>query len=87
MPPLLSSTLPPSDPLLAGRLIKAILPCLTSILSEKKPADDQNRANSSSKKGKKRVQGYEGDEIFKAGRDVLCGSNVEAEGILAALDG
>ena len=41
----------------------------------------------SSKKGKKRARGYEGDEVFKVGRTVLCPSSEDREIILASLDG
>lgn len=40
-----------------------------------------------SKKGKKRVRGYEGDEVFKVGREKLCESALDGELVLASLDG
>lgn len=39
------------------------------------------------KKAKKRVQGYEGDEVFKAGKEVIFSFPEEGEFIVRALDG
>ncbi|KAI5119513.1 hypothetical protein M0805_002449 [Coniferiporia weirii] len=84
---LLKWCLPPSDPLIAGRIVKAILPQLASLLSQKTPAEEPIApADIGGKKGKKRARGYEGDEVFRIGRAVLCESSSDGEMVLAALD-
>lgn len=40
-----------------------------------------------SKKGKKRARGFEGDEVFKSGPEVLCKSVEEESMVLAVLNG
>jgi len=45
---------------------------------------DENSA-AISKKGKKRARGYEGDEVFKVGRGVLCPAPIDEEIILLTL--
>lgn len=39
------------------------------------------------KKGKKRARGFEGDEIFKVAREIICQTNDDQLVVLAALDG
>lgn len=39
------------------------------------------------KKGKKRARGFEGDDVFKVGPDLLCKNLKDSEMILAILDG
>ncbi|KAH8118617.1 rRNA processing/ribosome biogenesis-domain-containing protein [Phellopilus nigrolimitatus] len=87
IPTLFGSCFPPSDPFIAGRLVKVILPSIAGILSGKVSGEDPAASvDVGGKKGKKRARGYEGDEIFKVGRDVLCESALEGDMVLAALD-
>ncbi|KIJ56927.1 hypothetical protein M422DRAFT_23065 [Sphaerobolus stellatus SS14] len=79
----LHSTIPPT------RLAKAILPQLTMLLSHKSDVTQQKEeasAVTSSKKGKKRARGYEGDEIFKVGPTVLCPTPEDRQVVLVSLD-
>lgn len=39
------------------------------------------------KKGKKRARGYEGDEVFKTTREIVCPTVEDGEVLIAALDG
>jgi hypothetical protein len=39
------------------------------------------------KKGKKRARGYEGDEVFKVTREVICSTREDGEVLIAALNG
>ena len=76
------------SPILPSRLAKAILPSLTVVLitqSEARHADDANTGKN--KKGKKRARGYEGDEVFKVSREVVCPIKEDGEVLMAALDG
>jgi len=77
----------PHSPILPSRLAKAILPSLTVVLvtqSEARRADDANTGKN--KKGKKRARGYEGDEVFKVSREVVCAIKEDGEVLMAALD-
>ncbi|TFK28886.1 hypothetical protein FA15DRAFT_753263 [Coprinopsis marcescibilis] len=74
------------SPLLSTRMVKAILPFLTVILHSKGPAAQQEEAIGGSKKSRKRTRNYEGDEIFKVTRDVICTNAVEARIILRVLE-
>ncbi|KAF7985251.1 hypothetical protein HWV62_7918 [Athelia sp. TMB] len=77
----------PHAGLLPTRLTKALLASLTCLLapqSEAPPAD--GGAIGKGGKGKKRVRGYEGDEVFKVTREVICASEEEGEVIIAALE-
>lgn len=50
--------------------------------------DANSSANSTkNRKGKKRARGYEGDEVFKASRDILCPTRDDGEVVLVAVDG
>lgn len=73
-------------PVLPNRVVKAVLPLLTVILnptSAKKDGPEQG----GSKNSRKRARNYEGDEVFKTTRDVLCPSFVEGKVLLNALEG
>ena len=77
------------DIIVASRLVRAILPRLAVLLSTRSQADaegEQGHAPGRSKKGKKRARGYEGDEVFKIGREIVCPTADECDALLAAVD-
>lgn len=67
------------------------MPLLTVVLSKRSEADaesgTQAAVHGGSKKGKKRARGYEGDEVFKVGREVVCPTSEQGEILLFAVDG
>jgi hypothetical protein len=88
----LSHCQPHHSSVLTTRLAKAILPSLTVVLatqSEVQRTDDLAGSSSAgkNKKGKKRARGYEGDEVFKATREIICSTREDSEVLLAALNG
>ncbi|TFK55557.1 hypothetical protein OE88DRAFT_1672300 [Heliocybe sulcata] len=87
IPVILFHTHPSHDGPALNRAVRAILPSLAQVLLER---SDQLQAEvgdvKKSRKGKKRQRGYEGDELFKVGREVICQSGAEGEVVLAALD-
>ncbi|KAI0677400.1 rRNA processing/ribosome biogenesis-domain-containing protein [Trametes maxima] len=77
------------DKILSSRLARASMPFLTVVLSKRNPADvesEQAGAQGRSKKGKKRARGYEGDEVFKVGRDIVCATLEEGDLLLVSVD-
>jgi len=79
-----------SNAILANRLIRAVIPCLTrSILpqSDTKSAEATEGNGSSKRKGKKRARGYEGDEVFKTSPGVLLGSPLEERVVMLSVEG
>ncbi|KAI0775967.1 rRNA processing/ribosome biogenesis-domain-containing protein [Trametes elegans] len=77
------------DNTLSSRLARAVMPLLTVILSKRSQTDvegDQGGALGRNKKGKKRARGYEGDEVFKVGREIVCPTPEEGEILLLAVD-
>lgn len=81
-----------SDPQLTSRLMRAILPSLTLLMSPQSEStrDNGNEADTNatkSRKGKKRARGYEGDEVFKVSREILCPTKEDGESLLLTLDG
>ncbi|KAI0700754.1 rRNA processing/ribosome biogenesis-domain-containing protein [Cytidiella melzeri] len=80
-----------TDPQLPSRLLRSILPNLTFLLApqseaQKDPAQNGNAHAAKGRKGKKRARAYEGDEVFKIGRDMLCSTKEAGEVVLATLD-
>lgn len=80
------------SPLIPTRLAKAILSPLTVVLatqSEAQGTEDSGAAvnGNKNKKGKKRARGYEGDEVFKVSRGVICATEADGEVLIAALEG
>ncbi|OCH92155.1 hypothetical protein OBBRIDRAFT_886436 [Obba rivulosa] len=76
------------DPILSSRLAKAILPSLSVVLSSESHASDgtdQSAFKSKGRKGKKRARGYEGDEVFKITREIVCPTPDDGDALLAAL--
>ncbi|KAI0650589.1 rRNA processing/ribosome biogenesis-domain-containing protein [Trametes meyenii] len=77
------------DKTLSSRLARATMPLLTVILSERTQVDVENEqgvAHGRSKKGKKRARGYEGDEVFKVGRKIICPTPEEGDLLLVSVD-
>ncbi|OJT12538.1 hypothetical protein TRAPUB_10939 [Trametes pubescens] len=78
------------DTTLSSRLARATMPLLTVVLSKRTDADAENgtqaAAHGGSKKGKKRARGYEGDEVFKVGREVVCPTPEQGDILLFAVD-
>ena len=87
--PVLFSVCPsPPDPFIVGRLLKTILPALASLLPDKATVDKSGPvAEMNGKKGKKRAREFEGDEVFKARRNILCQNAAENEIVIASLEG
>jgi hypothetical protein len=84
---LLSKNLPLHSTLLANRVAKAALNCI-SVLSSSSPLNRPSQADQhGSKQGKKRTRGYEGDEVFSNTKTSLCSTRVDGEIILVSLDG
>ena len=77
------------DALMLGRLAKAVLPSCTSVLASKEdgPYQDGGIPASKGRKGKKRTRGYEGDEVFKLGKTVICATSGDGSVIIVAVDG
>ncbi len=78
------------DNVIASRLARATMPLLAIILSKRsqsKEEQEQGATQGRSKKGKKRGRGYEGDEVFKVGRDVVCLTASDGDVLLASVDG
>jgi hypothetical protein len=77
----------PDAPLVPTRLAKAVLPSISVILSS--PSGPQSAENipGRGKKAKKRSRGYEGDEVFKLSREVICPTIDDGKVLLTALEG
>ncbi|KAI0375789.1 hypothetical protein BV20DRAFT_984840 [Pilatotrama ljubarskyi] len=77
------------DNTLSSRLTRATMPILTVVLTQRTQAGADNEQVGSqgrSKKGKKRARGYEGDEVFRVGREIICPTSEEGDVLLAAVD-
>lgn len=78
------------SPLIATRLMKSVLPSISKMLVNSDGAPDfgvNGSSQSKSKKGKKKAQSYEGDELFSAARPVVYPTDVDAKVLLKALEG
>lgn len=84
---LLSHCYPLDSPLVPTRLMKAILPLISVILTTAAETRDAGTTTTKSRRGKKRARGYEGDEVFKVTRDVICPTVDGGKVVLAAFDG
>ncbi|RPD67014.1 hypothetical protein L226DRAFT_477086 [Lentinus tigrinus ALCF2SS1-7] len=77
------------DDIVASRLARSVMPFLSVVLSKRSTSsgdDEQGAGQGRSKKSKKRTRGYEGDEVFKVGREVVCTTANEGEVLLASVD-
>ena len=78
-----------SDPFLANRLVRAVIPFLTKPVlprSETKTPETADVGGSSKRKGKKRARGYEGDEVFKTNPGVLFSSRHEEQVVMLSVE-
>ncbi|KAG2154981.1 rRNA processing/ribosome biogenesis-domain-containing protein [Suillus bovinus] len=83
---LLSNSSPTTSELSSTRLVKAVMLSLMPLLSTQSDVHTGETSSEQSKKGRKRRRDYEGDEVFKLSKDVVCSSIAEGEAILCALD-
>ncbi|KAH9899725.1 rRNA processing/ribosome biogenesis-domain-containing protein, partial [Cubamyces lactineus] len=77
------------DNTLSSRLARAVMPMLTILLSRRAQSSvdgEREGGQGRSRKGKKRARGYEGDEVFKVGREIVCSTPEEGETLLVAVD-
>ena len=78
------------DNVIASRLTRATMRYLAVILSQRSQGAGDSEAKTSqaqNRKGKKRARGYEGDEVFKLGREVVCSTVDDGQLLLTAVDG
>ena len=78
------------DNIVASRLVRSVMPLLAVMLSRRSTSagdDEQGAGQGRSKRGKKRGRGYEGDEVFKVGGDIVCVTAAEGDVLLASVDG
>jgi len=68
--------------------MKATIPSISRVLSG---SVNNTGSNSSApvkgRKGKKKTQNYEGDEIFSSARVVVCPTDMDGKVVLTALEG
>ncbi|KJA29888.1 hypothetical protein HYPSUDRAFT_31915 [Hypholoma sublateritium FD-334 SS-4] len=83
---LLKTSYPLHSPVLTNRLAKAILPSITKILSTSNDVEDMQASSSKSKNARKRARNYEGDEVFKITRQVVCTTAVDEQILLISID-
>lgn len=79
-----------SNAILVNRLVRAVIPYLTkSVLPqlETKNVKATDVGGSSKRKGKKRAQMYEGDEVFKTNPGVLFDSPHEEQVVMLSIEG
>ncbi|KAK7061882.1 Pre-rRNA-processing protein rix1 [Favolaschia claudopus] len=70
---------------IVNRLGRAIVPFLSIVLTkEPESRESEGDAPGRSKKSRKRAREFEGDEVFKIGREVVCPSAVDGEVLLSA---
>ncbi|KAJ3575808.1 hypothetical protein NP233_g842 [Leucocoprinus birnbaumii] len=75
--------------LISTRLMKAVLPSVSRILITSGNIEDariNGTASAKGRKGKKKAQNFEGEEVFSSTRAVLCPADADGELLLAALD-
>ncbi|EAU84647.2 hypothetical protein CC1G_00166 [Coprinopsis cinerea okayama7 len=70
------------SPIIPNRIVKALLPSLAVILDSKGPASQPGETISTTKNSRKRARNYEGDEVFKVSRDVICPTAIEGQVLL-----
>ncbi|KAL1723421.1 rRNA processing/ribosome biogenesis-domain-containing protein [Schizophyllum commune] len=77
-------------PLIINRLARASIPQLTILLSRDALPDSSSHPtttpSNTTKKGKKRARGFEGDESLRLTRTVICPTSGDATALLSALD-
>ncbi|TFK94656.1 hypothetical protein K466DRAFT_475938 [Polyporus arcularius HHB13444] len=87
--PLLTNEAHLHDNIVASRLVRSVMPLLAVVLSTRSASganEEQGAAQGRGRKGKKRAHGYEGDEVFKVGRGIVCVTATDSEILLASVD-
>ncbi|KAI0720268.1 rRNA processing/ribosome biogenesis-domain-containing protein [Cerioporus squamosus] len=77
------------DNIVASRLARSVMPLLAVVLAKRSTSggsDEQGATQGKGRKGKKRARGYEGDEVFKVGRELVCVTATDSEILLASVD-
>jgi len=75
-----------------SRFLKALIPCLSRLLSQKPPStstsnkDTATNGDGKGNKGKKKSRGYEGDEVFRSSRELLLNGKAGEKEILSTLE-
>ena len=82
----------PYDPLLPSRLARAVIPSLVELLDSQSDVQREldksaTSATGKGRKGKKRARNYEGDEVFKVSRAIICPTKEDGDAVIAALNG
>lgn len=72
--------------IIANRLTRAVLPSITTVLFTTSSREDDGTLSSRSKRSKKRARNFEGEEVFKASRNVICPTFLHGRVLLVALD-
>lgn len=74
---------------LLGRIAKAVLPSVVKIVSISSSGNTHPNEGLSikTKNGKKRARNFEGDEIFKASREVICPTSEDQDILLKSING
>ncbi|KAJ7490368.1 rRNA processing/ribosome biogenesis-domain-containing protein [Mycena galericulata] len=73
--------------LVVTRLARAILPLISIVLAKQADVQDaDNDMPGRSKKSKKRAREYEGDEVFKISREVVCSNLEDGNGLFTAFE-
>lgn len=70
--------------------MKAIIPCISKVLSSSESTPDtgsRSLAPAKGRKGKKKIQSYEGDEVFSLARVVIYPTDLDGKVFLTALEG
>ncbi|KAJ7781030.1 rRNA processing/ribosome biogenesis-domain-containing protein [Mycena metata] len=80
---ILTKCYPLHSTLVVNRLARAILPLISVVLAKEGDARETDTTGRS-KKSKKRAREFEGDEVFKVSREVICSTVNEGDALLAA---
>ncbi|KAF9478150.1 hypothetical protein BDN70DRAFT_880303 [Pholiota conissans] len=84
---LLKNCCPLHSAVLPARLARAILPSITKVFATASGTSSNVILSSSkSKNGKKRTRNYEGDEVFKTPRQIVCPTTEEENILLFSID-
>lgn len=67
--------------------IAVLLAPQVDIQKEGENGDHTNPSSGKNRKGKKRARGYEGDEVFKINREILCPTDEDGKVVLAIVNG
>ncbi|KAJ6490373.1 rRNA processing/ribosome biogenesis-domain-containing protein, partial [Mycena vitilis] len=82
---LLTKGHPLHSTLVVTRLARSLIPSISVVLAKEKDVrESENNVSGRSKKSKKRAREFEGDEVFKTSRDVVCSTVDEGNVLLEA---